>query len=145
MQLVFALVWRCSLLQIPYLLFYVFFNCNVRLVFVGLQMEWAGGKMIGGYNMMGGGNIFGGYNMIGGGNMMDGSNMMGGYDSMNGGNMMGGMEIGGNMMDGIGMGGNMMVGMSMGANMMDGIGIHHDVSFSKYDEKKNEKVRSFTF
>ena len=29
--------------------------------------------------------------------------------------------------------------------MMDGMGIRHDVSFSKYNDRKNEKVRSFTF
>ena len=48
-------------------------------------------------------------------------------------------------MDGIRMGGNMMVGISMGGNMMDGMGMRHDVPFGKYDEKKNKKLRSFTF
>ena len=52
-RLVFALIWRCSLLQTPYLFFYFFFNCNVRFVFIGLQMEWVGGMIMGGYNMMG--------------------------------------------------------------------------------------------
>ena len=52
---------------------------------------------------------------------------------------------GGNMMGGMAMGGNMMGGMSMGGNMMDGMGIRHDISFGKYDKRKNKKVRSFTF
>ena len=35
--------------------------------------------------------------------------------------------------------------MSMGGNMIDGMRMRHDVSFGKYDERKNEKARSFTF
>ena len=49
--------------------------------------------------------------------------------------MIGSMEMGGNMID----------GMSMGGNMMDGMGMRHDFYFSKYDERKNEKVRSLHF
>ena len=41
--------------------------------------------------------------------------------------------------------GNIMGGMSMGGNMMDGMGMRHDVSFGKYDERKNEKLRSLSF
>ena len=49
------------------------------------------------------------------------------------------------MMGGMGMGENMMSGMSMDGNMMDGMGMRHDVSFGKYDERKNETVRSLLF
>ena len=49
------------------------------------------------------------------------------------------------MMGGMGMGENMMSGMSMDGNMIDGMGMRHDVSFGKYDERKNDKVRSFIF
>ena len=45
-------------------------------------------------------------------------------------------------MGSMGMGGNMMGVMSIGGNMMDGIGMRHDVSFGKHDERKDEKVRS---
>ena len=48
----------------------------MRIVFVGLQMEWVGSMMMGGYNMIGGGNMFGGYNMMDGGDMMGVGNMM---------------------------------------------------------------------